>query len=546
LYKFANILKKKRRQIPALKVNNQFFYSDKDKADLFARSFQESFATSINTSSKFDSLVQSSIHSINNLSIGDVETISSDELKSVLSHLNPRKACGPDSIPNAALKALQSSVNFVETLKTLFNACLKFSYFPNAWKIAKIMPVPKKSSDSNNPDQYRPISMISCLGKCFEKLVLSRLSDFEFQKGIIIKQQCGFRSQHSTVHQILRITESASFGFNRNKSTGIVLLDLRKAFDSVWHDGLIHKLVKFKYPTYLVKLLHSYLLDRKAFVTVNSIDSFLFMVQSGVPQGSIIAPHLFNIFVNDIPIPKKGQLCLFADDTAYIREASWKNLKLLKKELIKEVSVLKNYFGDWKIFLNETKTEFSIFTKSLKMIRDMQADRIVIDNNSFSWKSPVKYLGVSLDSKLTFKNHIDDSIHKASGIAFSSLYSLLNRNSPVSTDSKIRIYKSYIRPIITYASPIFSNSANCHLNKLQLFQNKLLRMILNVRWNDFYSVSKIHKIANVPLISDHLTHLTNNFYSKASIHPNNLISRLGQYDKNSLTFRVKHNLPKCI
>jgi hypothetical protein len=546
LFKFANVLKRKRHKIPALNSNNDNFYSDKDKSDLFARSFQNSFSLSVNASSKFENQVKSSIRSLANIRVDTIDEISHNEIKLVLGQLNPRKACGPDLIPNCALKALLRAENFISLLTCIFNACLNASYFPKAWKVAKIVPIPKTSTPSSDIDQYRPISMISCLGKCFEKLILFRLSDFETSKGIIIKQQCGFRSQHSTVHQILRITESASFGFNNNKSTGIVLLDLKKAFDSVWHNGLIHKLLKFKYPSYLVKLLYSYLSDRSAFVSVDSANSFLFSVLSGVPQGSIIAPHLFNIFLNDIPIPKKGQLCLFADDTAYIREASWKNLKLLKKDLIHQVSVLKSYFGDWKIFLNESKTEFSILTKSTKMIKLMNSDRITFGSNSFPWKSSVKYLGVVLDNKLTFRAHIEDSIRKASAVSFSSLYCLLNRRSSASSDSKIRIYKSYIRPIFTYAAPIFSNAAKCHLNKLQLFQNKLLRMILNVRWDDFISTADLHKMANVPLIHDFLNRVANNFYTKVSSHPNQLISSLGQYDRSSLGFRVKHKLPKSI
>jgi hypothetical protein len=143
---------------------------------------------------------------------------------------------------------------------------------------------------------------------------------------------------------VLRITENASFGFNKNKSTGIVLLDLRKAFDSVWHDGLLHKLYVNNYPIYLVKLIQSFLYNRSAFVSVNSESSSCIDVLSGVPQGSLIAPHLFNLFINDIPIPDKGQLSLFADDTAYVVEVPWKNISSAKKLLLKTVNTLASLF----------------------------------------------------------------------------------------------------------------------------------------------------------------------------------------------------------
>lgn len=126
--------------------------------------------------------------------------------------------------------------------------------------------IPTNLSD---PKQYRPISLLSCVGKILESLLLQRLTNFEKENQIFIKEQFGFRNQHSTVQQVLRITERASFGFNKNLTTGLVLLDLEKAFDSVWHDGLVYKLSKFKHPKYLIKIILSYLQDRKAFVTFN-------------------------------------------------------------------------------------------------------------------------------------------------------------------------------------------------------------------------------------------------------------------------------------
>jgi hypothetical protein len=314
----------------------------------------------------------------------------------------------------------------------------------------------------------------------------------------------------------------------------------------VWHDGLLHKLLLFNYPVYLVKLIQSYLKDRSAYVSLNLVSSSHFDVISGVPQGSLIAPHLFNIFINDVPIPDRGHLSLFADDTAFYVEVPWKNLKSVKKLLIRSVSSLQAFFHDWKIHLNETKTEFSILTKSTKMLRKMQQDSINFNGTIFSWKDKFKYLGVVLDSKLTFKEHIDYCLSKAKAATFSSLYCLLKRNSPTSLDSKIRIYKSYLRPILTYACPVFANAAKCHKNKLQFYQNKILRMILNVKWDDFLSTSEIHSSLNIPTIHEFMDKLTNNFYSKTSGHPNDLFSCLGNYDYDSLTFPVKHKLPKIL
>lgn len=122
--------------------------------------------------------------------------------------------------------------------------------------------------------------------------------------------------------------------------------------------------------------------------------------------------------------------------------------------------------------MNETKTEFIVFTKSTKMIQRMNNDMIAFNGETFSWKDSVNYLGVILDRKLNFKHHIENSIRKASAASFSSLYCLLSRNSHVSVDFKLRIYKSYIRPIITYACPIFANAAACHLKSYNYSRTK--------------------------------------------------------------------------
>jgi hypothetical protein len=548
LFKFAKSLKRKARSIPPLTDNVGKHYSDKDKADACARNFENSFSIVQNSISKYDNLVKSSVQALNSNSVLPQfsDFIHRDEVMSIFKFLNPKKSCGQDNIPNSALSSLSSCTSFISLCTDLFNACFKMSYFPNQWKIAKIIPIPKSKDNCTSPDNFRPISLLSCLGKCFEKLILNRLNDFEMENEIFIKQQCGFRSQHSTVHQILRITEEISFGFNKNKSTGIVLLDLRKAFDSVWHDGLIHKLIVSKYPQHLIKLIQSYLKGRSAYVFFQSVDSYTFSVSSGVPQGSIIAPHLFNLFINDIFIPRKGHLSLFADDTAFFVQSSWKNLKTIKSDLVKTFNSLQNYFKDWKINLNEAKTEFSVFTKSTKMIEKLSDDVITVNNKTFSWSESIKYLGVILDRKLTFKHHINYSINKASAACFSSLYCILNRNSHVSIDSKLRIYKSYIRPILTYGCPVFSNAALCHSNKLQLFQNKILRMIHNIHWNDFKSTDEIHDLSKVPLICNFISKLTDKFYSKIPLHPNDLFSSLGQYNSETLRFRAKHKLPRAL
>jgi len=371
-----------------------------------------------------------------------------------------------------------------------------------------------------------------------------RLNSFEIDHNIIIKQQFGFKSRHSTTQQILRLTEKAALGFNTNRSLGVVLLDLKKAYDSVWHDALIHKLIKYKYPLYLIKLIQSYLAGRTAFVSINNSVSELFRILAGVPQGSVIAPHFINIFINDIPIPNSGEIALFADDTAFFIEAQNYNFNYIKSSLLKSLQSFQEFFNNWKIELNNSKTEFILFTKSTIMLNKCLSDVINFNGLTFKWKAHVRYLGVHLDNKLLFKHHINTVLLKAKSLSFKTLYCLMSRKSSVSIDSKIRIYKSLIRPVFTYACPIFVNCAASHLNKLQVFQNKMLRLIFNTKWDDFITNDSLHRRANLPTVREFLLKLTSRFYNSNRSINNELISNLGNYEYDSLEFRVKHKLPK--
>ena len=544
LFRQCKSLKSKKCYIPPLTSSNNTAYSDKDKADLLAESFKSVHEISTNATSQFESLVSESVDQVNASSFTVQDNVSEQEVLSIISSLNPKKAAGFDSIPNSVLKSLCSCDYFIKLITMVFNSCLNQSYFPTQWKLAKIVSIPKSNPASQSPSDYRPISLLPVIGKVFERIILTRLSAFEEDNKIFIKQQFGFKSKHSTTQQILRITEKASLAFNHNKSLGLVLLDLRKAYDSVWHNGLIHKMNKLKYPSYLIKLIISFLKDRKAFVSVNKSHSFIFRILAGVPQGSVMAPHLFNLFINDIPIPSDGELALFADDTAYFIEADSAKFSFIKHKLVSGLKAFKSFFQNWKIFLNDNKTEFIIFTRSTKMIQKFQNDQIVLDNISLTWKSHVRYLGVYLDTKLLFKHHINVVLSKAKSIAYSPLYSLLKRNSGVSIDSKIRIYKAIIRPIIAYACPIFINCAKTNFKKLETFQNKLLRQILGIKWDDFVSNDKVHAEAKTPTFREFALKLTNRFYTSCDSHTNDLISNLGQYNYDSLDFHVKHRLPK--
>ena len=207
--------------------------------------------------------------------------------KEIIHHIKNLKAAkspGPDGITNILIKQLPKRC--IIFLCNIYNACLKNCHFPNTWKIAKVIPITKIGKDNALVENYRPISLLDTLGKIFEKLIYGKLEIHLQANKIIPNEQLGFRKQLSTNHQLLRITTDIKGAIDTKKSTGLILFDVEKAFDKVWHKGLIYKLIKFKTPSYIIRLLNSYLENRKLFVVYRSEKFVTDSILSGVPQES--------------------------------------------------------------------------------------------------------------------------------------------------------------------------------------------------------------------------------------------------------------------
>lgn len=538
LYLLAKNLKKRKSQIPPLKTqNDEMAFSDKDKADAIASAFLDIHQTTINSPSSHTNKVKKAIETLKDSSpvenIPDLVNV--ELLKSVIRKLKVKKAPGPDTITNSTIK--QFSEFTLKFLVQIYNICYRISYFPKAWKVGKIIPIPKPNKDLKNPKNYRPITLLSNVGKLFESLILLKISKFECQNDFLINQQFGFKSGHSTTHQVLRITEKISLEFNKDVSTGMVLLDVEKAFDTVWHEGLIFKMIEYGFPLEIILIILSFLTDRESFVSMNGSDSIRFEMPAGLPQGSTLSPHLYIIYINDVPTPNQCDVAIFADDTAITSTATAKNLKGLAEDLSAAVKQVSDYLKEWKINLNESKTETILFSHSRIMAKEKADFKVEINNIKFEWQSQATYLGVVLDSKLLYKSHIKNTIQKSQK-AFGSLYPILKKHNSVPTKQKLLMYKIYIRPILTYACPVWINAAKCHTDKLQVVQNKYLRMALNAPYST--PIVKLHDISKIEEICSFIKKLNLKFYGGLDSVTNPLINNIGKY---SVDFRVKHKLP---
>ena len=229
------------------------------------------------------------------------------------------KAAGRDDIPYELVKNLGPLAQ--EMLLDLYNKCWRGGGIPSTWRTAIIKTMLKEDKDPKDPISYRPISLTACLGKILEKIIANRLIYILEDRGLLTNNQAGFRPGRSTVDQVLKLVQDASDNIHtqpRGRRTMVTFFDYNKAYDMVWRDGLIYKMIQLKLPFRYIRYVRHFLSGRKTTVSINNVHSKEFLLRNGLPQGSSISPLLFLIFINDIDvdIDLETAASLFADDTS--------------------------------------------------------------------------------------------------------------------------------------------------------------------------------------------------------------------------------------
>jgi len=318
-WNFTKIIKNKCRNVPALKVEGRFLLTETEKADEIAKQFSRSHLNTMPSSA--ESVVNRSCTILNGDSDFNLDPnilTSPRQITKIIKTLKSGKAPGFDGVPNILLKNLSRKATVFLTY--IFNSCFKLSYFPKSWKHASVVPILKPGKDPSNPASYRPISLLSSISKIFEKLILKRLNLFIFSRNnhIIPNHQCGFRQGHSTSHQLTRLVKHVKKKRSQRipLSTGLLLLDVEKAFDSVWHEALLHKILMKGCDIFLARLIFSFLKNRTFQVVIGREKSSYQNIPFGVPQGAILSPTLYNIFTSDIPTSALSSIATFADDAS--------------------------------------------------------------------------------------------------------------------------------------------------------------------------------------------------------------------------------------
>jgi hypothetical protein len=350
------------------------------------------------------------------------------------------------------------------------------------------------------------------LSKVFESIIKDYLADHLEDNLVIPSFQFGFQPNLSTTIQLTQVIETIRTNFNKKTLTGLLLLDVEQAFDKVLHDALILKLIKINTSLYLTKIIQSYLSFRQFRVKINNSLSKPVAAAAGVPQGSVLGPTLFNTFLHDIPktVDRRLSLVQYADDIAII--ASSKDPAIIANLLKRQLTVIDEYLNKWGMRLNIAKSQPIIFRHTIltQRRRDRIPREIRHKGQIIPLQNSVKYLGITLDTRLSFHKNIQNSRQKALA-RINQLYPLLSSKN-IKTKTAITIYKSYIRPIMTYASPAWINTPITYRNKLQIIQNNVLRII--TKSPPYTPIKELHDITGIETLQSHIQRLNRNFLLK--------------------------------
>ncbi|PFX12227.1 putative RNA-directed DNA polymerase from transposon BS [Stylophora pistillata] len=400
-------------------------------------------------------------------------------IKRILSTIKINKATGADGISPRLLKL--AGPRIFSSLTKLINQCIVSGSWPTDWKTSIVSPIYKKGTETLKSN-YRPVSVLSAVSKVAERVIFDQL--YEFSLDFLSGNLSGFLKGHSCTTALLKTFEDIRKKLDSSEHSAAITIDLSKAFDSINHDLLLAKLSAYGVTKDALQLLRSYLTDRKQHVKTDGVLSDWQIVRCGVPQGSILGPLLFNIYMNDVNFSDIScSLRFYADDTTgYSSNLCPSTLQI---NLQNNVGLLASWFCENFLAINHSKSQSIVFNRATL------PTPFVIDSNELDYVTHMKLLGVVIDNSLSFNVHIKEVCRKVN-----TKVSILRRiRKFIPSDVMIKLYKAFILPHFEYASPLFIGLSKGLSAKLESTNAFALRTLLNYSKSTAYE--ELLKTANI-------------------------------------------------
>ena len=387
----------------------------------------------------------------------------------MLLDIDIRKACGYDNLPARLLK--DAAPFIASPLTHIFNVSMEEGKFPDAFKIAKVTPIFKKGS-KDDPGNYRPISVLPILAKVFEKIVNSRLIDFLEVNNVLFRHQYGFRKKHSTKMSLINLSNSLLKYLDDGQSTVGIFIDFKKAFDTINHKILVTKMSHYGIRGVVLKWFEDYLYNRSQFIQYKYIESTRMNISCGVPQGSVLGPTLFLIYINDLPNSTTFfNFRLFADDSNLFHNFNTKQKDIDMDIVSENLKKVQKWCNANKLTINSQKTNYMIIKSKNKAVGKIGS--VNISGTEISEVSVASFVGIDIDCHLSWKEHIqriNKSIRKKVGILFKLRHF-------VPRYVLVLLYKTFIQPHITYGLEVWGSNYKSYLNCIYISQKMAMRAI---------------------------------------------------------------------